>query len=1308
MTRALYLLASLMSACAMGQNLAPNPSFEFGDFSPASWGGAPSAIWESSGYSGARSASVSGALGLGSYWLCAPPVQQGQAYLTRFRARGTNLSSGYSVAGFFSCSRDFPSPENGWQNYSYVAWIPSNGVPQFWLSSFGVAGQVFFDDVEILPLNAVHQRVGSCTLGDGESLAGGRYTFTPNFAGYAANYSRPLWHANASFNTSRWFLQTGTYVVYRHELAGLSLSNCRVGCAIQQGGNPVGGTVRVEASVDAQSWSLVGEMQATVATNFTVPPFPAPTTNLFIRLSTTNTVQLALTNYSFEADVSDALISGVGRSHYFGQMISGSNIQILEVTNSPEGKSVSLRIPAFSSSARNYEITAKTLSDFETQEHKLQAFLPQGESGVFTIPVPNGAFGHNVALLTVHDEAAGTNVFQQSLSLFASILADDSYGTNLPSPPDCPAWWCDGPYKVGLTRRLPAVTNVAVQISAARNEYEPFQVVLRPRTAMRDLTVQIGDFVHLDIPGAAITATNLTIHRVGYVPVTILDPKEAYSVTGEHPDPLVPITGPFDLPPGTNAPLWFTVHVPKNVPAGPYQSSISFQWQDGSFTVPVQLQIYDFALTDVTHTRTAYGLYLNYAWHGIKENPQRIEQERAVWELYLENMARHRISPFYPQWFNDISYSFDPTNRTFTHNFTRFDVAMERYLEEFNFNSFKDFHPYHNMPWLNGQPAYPNGALAINPEFRVLYSRLLQPVVQHLRERGWLPKAYSFWIDEPVAALNPLVRDGMLMMEEIAPDLPRVQSSLYAPDPELFDYVNVWWPCWGRGLKTQYIQPRKLAGDEVWFYTSAGAKAPWPNNFIDHPAINPRIRAWYAESLGLDGEAYYGINFYIGTTNPWTSPMTIDGYTLSGLPNYFGNGDGTLVYPPVKQHPTNFTLAGPIDSVRWEMLREGLEDREYFWLLNQAVARAKPVMGASHPAIIEAHNARAAALAMLPWPPAYPFSPKKISAARHRVARAIEALDDGSPFIAKDPLSKVARAGQSETLRVEAVGWPNPLLQWQHEGANIPGATNKQLVLSSLTTNQAGEYRVIASNSAGSVTSRVARLSMLRIHSQPVLISEPGSVLKTNGTWNTFGVGAASPAPLTYQWLHHGVPLVGQTNATLMLTNLTFVMHAGGYSVIVANSFGSVTSATASLSYPLSPELHARLLPSGALRIDLGVLYIPFDVQVSTDMSGWQTLTNLLPSTTNVTLMEQASPDTHRRFYRLASRPPKLQAKLDSAARLLITLDGLYFPAVMQVSTNLTDWQTATNLYPSASSIGFSTDILAESPHRFYRLLITQ
>jgi hypothetical protein len=70
--------------------------------------------------------------------------------------------------------------------------------------------------------------------------------------------------------------------------------------------------------------------------------------------------------------------------------------------------------------------------------------------------------------------------------------------------------------------------------------------------------------------------------------------------------------------------------------------------------------------------------------------------------------------------------------------------------------------------------------------------------------------------------------------------------------------------------------------------------------------------------------------------NPWQDP---ESWSTGGGP--WGNGDGRFLYPPRRDPNTDKTpnMDAPIDSIRWENLRDGIEDYEYFWTLQQEVSR---------------------------------------------------------------------------------------------------------------------------------------------------------------------------------------------------------------------------------------------------------------------------------------------------------------------------------------------------------------------------------
>lgn len=80
--------------------------------------------------------------------------------------------------------------------------------------------------------------------------------------------------------------------------------------------------------------------------------------------------------------------------------------------------------------------------------------------------------------------------------------------------------------------------------------------------------------------------------------------------------------------------------------------------------------------------------------------------------------------------------------------------------------------------------------------------------------------------------------------------------------------------------------------------------------------------------------------------------------------------------------------------------------------------------------------------------------------------------------ITRQPQSQSAQVDECVSLIVEAQSFSQPQYQWQLNGANIPTGTNAILTFTAIQSVDAGDYRVVVSNTYGAVTSAVARLSV--------------------------------------------------------------------------------------------------------------------------------------------------------------------------------------------------------------------------------------
>ena len=94
----------------------------------------------------------------------------------------------------------------------------------------------------------------------------------------------------------------------------------------------------------------------------------------------------------------------------------------------------------------------------------------------------------------------------------------------------------------------------------------------------------------------------------------------------------------------------------------------------------------------------------------------------------------------------------------------------------------------------------------------------------------------------------------------------------------------------------------------------------------------------------------------------------------------------------------------------------------------------------------------------------------------------------------------------------------------------------------------------------------------------PIITSQPTSQNAPAGVNVTFSIGVVGTAPFAYQWTLNNVAVTGATNDSFTLTNVS-LSNAGSYSVVVTNSYGSVWSSNAVLTF--LPALATTLPASG-------------------------------------------------------------------------------------------------------------------------------
>lgn len=185
----------------------------------------------------------------------------------------------------------------------------------------------------------------------------------------------------------------------------------------------------------------------------------------------------------------------------------------------------------------------------------------------------------------------------------------------------------------------------------------------------------------------------------------------------------------------------------------------------------------------------------------------------------------------------------------------------------------------------------------------------------------------------------------------------------------------------------------------------------------------------------------------------------------------------------------------------------------------------------------------------------------------HSLALVGELEPPAIPVILQSPQSKVGHLGGAADFLVTATGTAPLSYQWFKESVPLAGATNAVLTFTDLQLAQAGAYAVVVANAFGAVTSSIANLTVnVAGGGGSVLITVPPINQTVSVTSNaTFTVTATGTAPLVYQWRKDGVEIGGANGATLGLVNVQ-TNQAGGYSVVIANGGGSITSSVVTLT----------------------------------------------------------------------------------------------------------------------------------------------
>lgn len=465
-----------------------------------------------------------------------------------------------------------------------------------------------------------------------------------------------------------------------------------------------------------------------------------------------------------------------------------------------------------------------------------------------------------------------------------------------------------------------------------RDEVESVQLLITPEKNITRYEFELESLKTEN--GDEIGEKNIEVFTQWYVNV-----EKSYNTAagyGYYPDALVPMSalkkeGLNYIEAGMNQGIWINVTIPKDAAAGFYTGTGKLELDGVSYDIPVELTVYDATMPEEVHPRSCFLIWYDYMEKGEGRN------DEAMAKAYFDLLVEKRCMPMYPH----------PAIQSDRDRFVQW--AVDNVMDNPKISAYA-------IPY--GVETTEDGKRIVSREDVMNSLTKMAMKTLLLRENGdtdanLFEKAYYYLggiIDEPTgealdrvkicdqiiseckfAVANEYFKDYPDLYNSLA-GLAHVVTTAYNEDllgSDTEGGVQAWCPQFQhwhtQEQRDQYMArkttPDRLMGEETWWYGCNNPKVPFPTYHLDDDLISSRVLSWMQYDYDCDGNLYWCVN--VSKDDMWEKAYAIE-----------SAGEGNLTYPAAK-----FKQKAPLSTLRLESIREGQEDYEYFWMIEDMIVR---------------------------------------------------------------------------------------------------------------------------------------------------------------------------------------------------------------------------------------------------------------------------------------------------------------------------------------------------------------------------------